>query len=116
MKRVIVTGTREGLHDDGKALLLRRLYELKPCVLVEGGARGVDRQARGLAERLGLSVDTFQAEWVVYGKAAGPIRNQEMLEAGADLVLAFPGQNSKGTWDMIRRAKSAGVPVEIYRQ
>lgn len=43
--------------------------------------------------------------------AAGPIRNQHMLDIGKpDVVLAFPG--GRGTEDMIRRAEKAGVPVK----
>lgn len=48
------------------------------------------------------------------GKAAGPIRNQRMLDEGKpDLVVAFPG--GRGTADMVRRAKAAGVPVRLNR-
>lgn len=57
----------------------------------------------------------FPADWVTLGKAAGPIRNQQMLdEAKPDWVVAFPGGN--GTADMVRRARKAGVKiVEVPR-
>lgn len=43
-------------------------------------------------------------------RSAGPKRNQRMLDKGKpDLVLAFPGGD--GTADMVRKAKSAGVPI-----
>lgn len=42
------------------------------------------------------------------------IRNQEMADRGADLCLAFPGPESVGTWDMIRKARAAGIPVHIH--
>lgn len=43
-------------------------------------------------------------------RAAGPIRDQEMLDKGKpDLVVAFLG--NRGTADMVRRAREAGVPV-----
>lgn len=52
-----------------------------------------------------------------YCPAAGHRRNQEMVELGADLVLAFPlpgpRTRSRGTWDCVRRAKAAGIPVEV---
>jgi len=52
----------------------------------------------------------FLANWRTHGKAAGPIRNQQMLDEGRPhLVVAFPG--GTGTADMVRRAKAAGVPV-----
>lgn len=52
----------------------------------------------------------FPANWKSHGKGAGPIRNQKMIDEGKpDLVLAFPG--GRGTADMVRRAKAAGVRV-----
>lgn len=62
-----------------------------------------------MARQLGLAVEVHPADWGRYGKAAGPIRNQEMLESGIDLVIALPG--GRGTADMVRRAEGAGVPV-----
>jgi hypothetical protein len=78
--------------------------------VIQGGAKGADRTARSVAEQLGIMVREFPADWEKYGKAAGPIRNQQMLNEGKpDLVIAFPG--GKGTQDMINRAKKAGVKV-----
>lgn len=48
-----------------------------------------------------------------YCPAAGARRNREMADLGADLCLAFPLGRSPGTRDMIRKAKAAGVPVEV---
>lgn len=79
-------------------------------VLIEGGASGVDAFAHRWAHRKGVRQETFAADWKAFGKAAGPLRNRRMLEAGADLVLAFPG--GKGTADMVRQARRAGVQVE----
>jgi len=51
-----------------------------------------------------------RAKWSKHGRAAGPIRNQEMIdECKPDLVVAFPG--GRGTADMVRRAKAAGIRV-----
>ena len=50
----------------------------------------------------------IRLDWKKYGKKAGPLRNQQMLEEGKpDLVVAFPGGN--GTADMVRRAKKANI-------
>ena len=87
-------------------------------VLYEGGAPGADAEARRIAQRSGLPVLTFPADWNAHGKAAGPLRNSAML-AGQhpDLgevekpawVLAFPG--GVGTADMVAKAHRAGLPV-----
>lgn len=59
---------------------------------------------------MGLGAETHRADWATYGDSAGPRRNQEMVDSGLDLLIAFPG--GMGTADMVRRAKAAGVPVE----
>lgn len=80
------------------------------ALIIEGGARGADKLARQWAEKNGVERHTFYANWDRDGKAAGPIRNQRMLEVGKPaLVIAFPG--GRGTEDMICRAENAGVPV-----
>jgi hypothetical protein len=80
------------------------------AVIIEGGATGADRMAREFGKWAGIPVETFAADWKTHGRAAGPIRNQRMLtEAKPDIVMAFDG--GKGTADMVRRAKGAGVEV-----
>lgn len=79
-------------------------------LLIEGGARGADYMARKFAEWQGIPVKTFEADWQTHGNAAGPIRNRQMLtEAKPDLVVAFEG--GRGTANMVKQAKAAGVRV-----
>jgi hypothetical protein len=79
-------------------------------VLIEGDAKGADKLAGRWAEDNGVPRLTFPADWDTHGKAAGSIRNQQMLDEGKPtLVIAFPG--GRGTKDMVRRAKKAGLPV-----
>lgn len=78
--------------------------------MIAGGARGADTMARHLAHAWNVRFRAFAADWKTHGRAAGPIRNQRMLDEGKpDLVVAFPG--GRGTADMVRRARAAGVPV-----
>lgn len=78
--------------------------------IIHGGARGADTMANDWAAGRGVEVDPYWAHWKRDGKRAGPIRNQKMLDEGKpDLVIAFPG--GRGTADMVRRAKKAGVLV-----
>ena len=83
------------------------------AVVVHGAATGADSLAAHAALELGMTAEAFPAQWRAYGKAAGAIRNQEMLDSGIDLVLAFPG--GRGTGDMVARAHKAGVPVRQIR-
>lgn len=117
--RVLVCGARD-YHDKGK--VWRRLDELKrlyptTLVIIEGEARGADTYAREWAEKY-LSpnyLKKFPAQWKIYGRGAGPLRNKQMLEEGKpDLVLAFGGKGGTGTNHMISIAKRAGVPVREY--
>lgn len=109
--RVLVCGGRDYCDKDRLHAVLDRLHELRDIgIVIEGNARGADRMAGYWAKKKRLTNLKFTAEWSKYGKAAGSIRNQKMLTEGLpDLVVAFPG--GRGTADMVRRAKSAGVEV-----
>jgi hypothetical protein len=106
--RILVCGGR----DFASYLLLANvLSEYGSDVeLCNGGARGADSLAGKYAAIRGIPVRVFPADWQTHGKAAGPIRNSEMLrEFAPDLVVAFPG--GRGTSDMVAKAKRAGVQV-----
>lgn len=79
-------------------------------ILICGMAKGADLIAYDWAVVNWSQVKEFSADWKTHGKAAGHIRNQQMLDEGKpDLVVAFPG--GRGTADMVRRSKKAGVEV-----
>jgi hypothetical protein len=85
--------------------------------VIEGDARGADRLAGQLAHQRGWRLERYPADWTHQGRAAGFRRNARMLRQGRpDLVVAFtvgPLQQSRGTADMVRRARAAGVPVQV---
>ena len=88
---------------------LIRLRGMPECI-VNGGARGADLMAKEWAERHAIEARSVAADWGLHGKAAGPIRNQTMLDRyKPDFVVAFPG--GKGTADMVHRSRKAGVDV-----
>jgi len=83
-------------------------------VVIHGAAPGADTLAGILAEKRGLKVLAFPADWKKYGRAAGPIRNKQMLVEGMpDRVYAFYSDKkaSKGTANMVMQANRAKVPV-----
>lgn len=92
--------------------------ELTIDVLIEGGARGADRFARVWAQKRGIRVETFEADWS-RGKRAGFERNEEMLTVGKpDLVIAYvdkPLKESRGTAGMVRIARDAHVVTKVRR-
>lgn len=105
--RVIVCG---GRGFDDYDLMARTLDSLGVTEVAEGGASGADDMAEAWACQRNKPCRTYPAQWAKHGKSAGPLRNQHMLDDFTpDAVIAFPG--GRGTADMVRRAKSAGVRV-----
>lgn len=114
--RVLVCGDRSWSN---RGKVMHRFLELpNDTVVIHGDAEGADRIADAVAMVRGMPREAFPAEWEKYGRAAGPRRNQRMLDEGRpDLVIAFHSdlKHSRGTADMVRRAQAAGVPVEVVR-
>jgi len=82
--------------------------------IVSGGALGADTLASHYAKDNGIEFLVFPAQWRVYGKAAGPIRNQLIVDV-ADHMIAFLSPKSTGTADSISKAQLKGIPVEICK-
>jgi hypothetical protein len=121
--RILVCGDRHWTDEEEIRIQLGVLLSEGPwrrgesVTIIEGEQRGADLLARKVAEDLGLVVEPYPADWDKYGKAAGPIRNRVMLDEGKpDLVLAFHHDlsASKGTANMVKQARAAGVPVVVY--
>lgn len=107
----IVRAVVRGLADE-----LEAAGDFADLDIIEGGAKGADLAALHAAQSLGLEVREFRANWAEHGKAAGILRNQQMLDEGApDMVWAFTDNlaTSRGTADMVRRARKAGLPVYV---
>lgn len=111
VKSVLVCGGRE--FTDYRTLETV-LDGINPEIVIQGGATGADNYARVWANLRGVHCASVEARWEKHGKAAGPLRNEAMLLLKPDLVVAFPG--GKGTVNMIRQAKQAGVPVHQIQE
>lgn len=80
-------------------------------VIIAGAAKGVDSVAIDWAVVNWCMYEEYWADWNKHGKAAGHIRNKQMIDEGKpDLVIAFPG--GRGTANMVSQARAAGIPVE----
>jgi hypothetical protein len=124
--RVLVTGSRNWVDRDAIYSMMIAQWDKAgrgPMTLVTGAQRsydptlkvfyGADYLAESVAHELGWEVEQYPADWDTYGRAAGPIRNAQMVEKGADVCLAFPMTGSRGTIDCMRRAKIARIPVIV---
>ena len=113
--KVLICGSRHGFPSNK---IKARLMQLpKDVTIVEGGADGVDKIARSIAEELGLDVIEIPANWKRYGKPAGPLRNRRMLDllTKEDLVIAFHENlaESRGTVDCLKEAERRSISTEI---
>lgn len=110
---VLVTGDRNWPSKDIVWMALQQQFITK---VIEGCAHGADRFAEQWCAKFNVPDEHHPADWVKYGRPAGPIRNREMLAAGPDIVLAFHPNldKSKGTKDMVTIAQKAGIPVLLY--
>lgn len=118
--RILITGSRNyrdlAMVEEAISDHIRG-HDPRSVTIIHGDARGADTLAGTAARYYGLRVETHPADWNQHGKAAGPIRNQQMVNLGADVCLAFPAfpaGGSRGTWDCVSRAKVAGIPTYIY--
>lgn len=104
---VIITGGR--WYRDMERIFTE-LDKLEPTLIVHGGASGADFLAKFYAQERGIPCRVFEALWEKHGRAAGPLRNEQMLSSYPDaLVLAFPG--GSGTRDCVRQALDGGMHV-----
>lgn len=114
--RLIVTGAREW---DRELLLYGVLDEYRDhqgLVLVHGACpRGADHMADRWARLRGVQVEWHPADWQTHGRKAGPIRNKAMVDAGADLCVAFLTASSRGARGTADMAEAAGIPTRRIR-
>lgn len=109
--RVLVCGGRNYRDADRFGVVMNKLHDTAGIdLIIEGGAKGADELAEAWARLNRVEHVQFAADWENQGSFAGPARNARMLSEGKpDLVIAFPG--GRGTADMCRKARRAGVKV-----
>ena len=78
--------------------------------IISGGAKGTDTLAEKFANDNGIKLKVIEANWDGYGKMAGFIRNDKIIEE-ADYLIAFWDGYSKGTKDSIEKARKKGIDV-----
>lgn len=76
-----------------------------------GAATGADTLSEKWAALRNIRIIRYPAQWKKFGRSAGPIRNQTMIDENPDikLLVAFPG--GSGTRDMALRAVAAAIPI-----
>lgn len=131
--RLLTTGSRRHPRPD----LVKRVFDITytrfaPYILVHGNCpspkwvfdpvleipkiipESVDMVAEKWANLHGIQTEPHSADWNQFGLRAGPMRNQEMINLGAEVVFAFPAGKSIGTRGCIKMAQKANIPVWVF--
>jgi hypothetical protein len=124
--RIVVTGDRHwnayqvvfDALSEAAVYLLATVTVQHPVriIVIHGGATGADAHASIAAHALDFEVEVHNPNWDRYGNAAGPMRNEQMMQRQPQLVLAFhdylPG--SKGTAHAVATARAQGITVWLH--
>ena len=117
MKRVLICGGVSFSDEELFDKTLDEMIDKENTILVSGHAKGADSLAEKYAEKNGIEIKVFPPEWSKYQKAAGPIRNKQMLdfisEVDDNTVIAFWDGHSKGTKHTVETAKKMGIKTHI---
>lgn len=113
--KIIIAGSR-GFTDYAlfNKLMTRMTLMMREVIVVTGDAKGADALARRWAYESGHTYEVWRAEWEKHGKAAGILRNEEMIkDSGGKILIAWWDGRSSGTRDAITRARKHGLKVKI---
>lgn len=123
--RVIIAGSRDF---DNYNFLLAECNKIINCIfdnetysavrIISGTARGADKLGERYANNKGYNVKQFPADWAIFGKRAGYLRNRDMAkyaieEGSKGVLIAFWDGESKGTKHMIDIAYELGLSVYV---
>lgn len=95
-----------------KSAILEHFDISSLTTIISGGATGADKLAEKFAEEYNLAKEIYYPNWKTYGRAAGPIRNKQIID-NCDACIAFPINESKGTYNAIKLCQKNNKPVII---
>lgn len=111
--KTIIAGSRTATWQNTWDALLSCEWRHEVTGVLCGMAKGADLHGKSWANANKIPVSKWPANWEVYGKGAGAVRNQQMADRAEALIAVWDGQSS-GTADMIQRAQAKGLRVHIY--
>lgn len=114
--KLIIAGSRKLDLDDAKKKLNKFLFTFTEkysiIEVVSGTATGADTIGEQWALSNNVKVNRMPAEWNKYGRAAGPIRNEEMGDYADAAVVLWDGE-SRGSKHMIKYMYKLEKPCHI---
>ena len=108
--KLIIAGSRTINPTKAFISFLIKHFKIKPKVIVNGDAKGVDRSGKRWALSKNIKIKTMEADWDKHGKSAGYIRNKQMAKYGDALLLIWDG-NSNGSKNMRYLAIKNGLKI-----
>lgn len=112
-QNVAIAGTRSIKN---LQLIIDKLDELRIAgnnnTIITGCANGADNAARNYAFVKNVKIQIHEADWEKYGRAAGPMRNKQMIK-NASILICFWNLISPGTRNMITQATKKGIPILV---
>lgn len=115
--RVIIAGCRDFADYEllkEKCDFYLQNKEKEDIVIVSGHASGADALGERYAQERGFQLETYPADRKAHGRAAGPIRNENMARV-AHALIAFWDGKSRGTKNMIDTARKHNLQVAVVR-
>ena len=122
MVKVIVAGSRTFndfayLEKHLMAYFKANALHRKDVEIISGTAKGADSLGEQFANKYGLKLTKFPADWNQYGKSAGYIRNEEMAKYAGEnsdgVLFAFWNNISSGTKNMINIARKYKLIINV---
>jgi len=119
--RILLTGSRswddEQIIQQVLFLAWFTLGQQEKAILIHGGCpTGADEMGHRTWTGVGLPVEVHPADWKQHGRRAGYVRNRAMVDAGADVCLAFIRDGSKGATMCAQMAYDAGIPLRRFER
>lgn len=107
--KVAVIGSR-GFNN--YELVKETLSKIKITLIISGSAKGADTLGEQYAKENGIETKIFLPDWEKHGKAAGMLRNTDIINE-SEVVIAFWDGTSKGCADSIEKAKKLNKKLII---
>ncbi len=111
MKKVIIAGSRNFNNYELLKTICDQLIT-KEFVIISGCAKGADKLGELYGLHNNIKIEKYPANWNLYGKSAGYIRNKLMAENATHCICFWNGE-SKGTKNMIDLAKQYNLKLKI---
>lgn len=110
--KLAIIGSRSFIDYEMAKRVFACYFKSRTTEIVSGGAKGADLIGKRLAEEFNTKYTEFLPDWDTHGKAAGFIRNKDIIK-NATFVLAFWDGVSRGTENSLNHAKEMKKPTMI---